>query len=176
MTWAFAAESASHACLWHPSRTRPCLPHPRKDAAGCTAAATVTLNLKVQGERPSSSGNTAASAASNAAQLIPISVKSADHSTRELAFAAQRYAKAAQKDPSDYESVYNHGLALQELASRMAASRTEQMQLLEKVRSPLFYSNLSRCSASWMWAAQMGSGQCTKNVGSAQSLRLVKPL
>ena len=104
----------------------------------------------MQGERPSSSGNTAASAASNAAQLIPISVKSADHSTRELAFAAQRYAKAAQKDPSDYEAVYNHGLALQELASRMAASRTEQMQLLEKVRSPLFYSHLSRSSASWM--------------------------
>ena len=71
-------------------------------------------------------------------QLIPISVKSADHSTRELAFAAQRYAKAAQKNPSDFESVYNHGLALQELASRMASSRTEQMQLLEKVNAGIW--------------------------------------
>ena len=89
--------------------------------------------LHMQGERPASFSDPSTSAASNAAQLIPISVKSADHSTRELAFAAQRYAKAAQKDPSDYESVYNHGLALQELASRMASSRTEQMQLLQQV-------------------------------------------
>ncbi len=92
------------------------------------------ISLQLQGERPASFSDPPTSSASNAAQLIPISVKSADHSTRELAFAAQRYAKAAQKDPSDYESVYNHGLALQELASRMASSRTEQMQLLQQVR------------------------------------------
>lgn len=87
----------------------------------------------MQGEKTAASNDGASSSVSHAAQLIPISVKSADHSTRELAFAAQRYAKAAQKNPADFESVYNHGLALQELASRMASSRTEQMRLLEQV-------------------------------------------
>ena len=93
------------------------------------------MTAYLQNGRASSSHDSAAPSSAQAAQLIPISVKSADHSTRELAFAAQRYAKAAQKNPSDFESIYNHGLALQELASRMASSRTEQMQLLEKVNT-----------------------------------------
>ena len=101
----------------------------------------------MQSERLSSAIDTSSSSASNAAQLIPISVKSADHSTRELAFAAQRYAKAAQKNPSDYESVYNHGLALQELASRMASSNTEQMRLLEQVSIKLMEQVLPFISA-----------------------------
>lgn len=66
-------------------------------------------------------------------QMIPISVKSADHSTRELAFAAQRYAKAAQRNSADFEAIYNHGLALQELASRVTSSRDEQTRLLQQV-------------------------------------------
>ena len=65
--------------------------------------------------------------------MVPISVKSADHSTRELAFAAQRYAKAAQRNSFDFEAIYNHGLALQELASRVTSSRDEQMRLLQQV-------------------------------------------
>ncbi len=77
--------------------------------------------------------STGASGSTPQAQLIPISVKSADHSTRELAFAAQRYAKATQRDSSDFEAIYNHGLALQELASRVTSSRDEQMRLLAQV-------------------------------------------
>jgi hypothetical protein len=71
------------------------------------------------------------------AQLIPISVKSADHNTRELAYAAQRYGKAAQRDALDFDAIYNHGLALQELASRVQKSRSDQLRLLSQACDPL---------------------------------------
>lgn len=65
---------------------------------------------------------------------LPINVGEAtDLGTRELAYAAQRYGKAARRDATDFEAVYNHGLALQELALRAVDSRQEQLGLLEQV-------------------------------------------
>ena len=64
----------------------------------------------------------------------PLPLKSADPVTRELALAAQRFARAAQRQPGDFEAVYNHGLALQELGARASASRTEQLRLLAEAR------------------------------------------
>ena len=72
-------------------------------------------------------------------QPVPLPIHlsdTADHTIRELAFAAQRYGKAAQRDPEDFEAVYNHGLALQELALRSGNSRNEQQKLLTQVQVP----------------------------------------
>lgn len=55
---------------------------------------------------------------------------SADADTRELAVAAQRYAEAASEDAADFEAVYNHGLALQELATRSSSDPVRHFQLL----------------------------------------------
>lgn len=67
---------------------------------------------------------------------LPLQLASVeDVSVRELAFAAQRYNRLAQREPDDFEAVYNHGLALQELALRATASRHEQLQLLQQVHS-----------------------------------------
>ena len=80
---------------------------------------------------------TSASAAPGAAAApahAPLPLKSADPTTRELALAAQRFARAAKRQPDDFEAVYNHGLALQELATRAGASRAEQLRLLAEVR------------------------------------------
>ena len=63
-------------------------------------------------------------------QPVPLPIQlteSTDLSTRELACAAQRYGKAAQLDSEDFDTVYNHGLALQELALRATTSRQEQL-------------------------------------------------
>ncbi len=57
----------------------------------------------------------------------------ADSGTRELAAAAQRYAAAAAANATDYEAVYNHGLALQELATRAGGGKPQQFQLLSQV-------------------------------------------
>lgn len=59
--------------------------------------------------------------------------EAAEPAVRELAWAAQRYAEAAEADGSDFESVYNHGLTLQELALRAGSSREEQLELLQQV-------------------------------------------
>ena len=78
-------------------------------------------------------------------QPLPLPVmltETTDPTTRELAFAAQRYGKAAQRDPGDFEAVYNHGLALQELALRAGSSRKEQQDLLIQV-------TLFRCCRLW---------------------------
>ncbi|KAK9826480.1 hypothetical protein WJX81_003553 [Elliptochloris bilobata] len=72
----------------------------------------------------------AAPGAASAPAHAPLPLKSADPTTRELALAAQRFARAAQRQPDDFEAVYNHGLALQELATRAGASRAEQLRLL----------------------------------------------
>lgn len=69
-------------------------------------------------------------------QPVPLPIKlteSTDLSTRELAYAAQRYGKAAQRDSQDFDAVYNYGLALQELALRSTTSRQEQLALLQQV-------------------------------------------
>ena len=42
--------------------------------------------------------------------------------------------QATQRDPGDFDAVYNHGLALQELASRITASGADQMRLLTQAR------------------------------------------
>lgn len=54
---------------------------------------------------------------------------------RELALAAQRYAAAAAADAADYEAVYNHGLALQELATRAGGSPSRHFQLLTQANN-----------------------------------------
>ena len=75
--------------------------------------------------------------------LLPVLLtETTDPTTRELAFAAQRYGKAAQRDPGDFEAVYNHGLALQELALRAGSSRKEQQELLIQV-------TFIRCCRLW---------------------------
>ena len=58
---------------------------------------------------------------------------SADSGLKELAAAAQRYGQAASKSPGDYDAVYNHGLALQELATRLGSSQGDQLRLLLQV-------------------------------------------
>lgn len=55
---------------------------------------------------------------------------------RELTLAAQRYGRAGQRDPGDFEAIYNHGLALQELALRSNSSRPQQELLLRQVITP----------------------------------------
>jgi hypothetical protein len=54
-------------------------------------------------------------------------------SCRELAVAAERYAEAAANNADDFEAVYNHGLALQELATRSGNDRQLQYRLLKEV-------------------------------------------
>ncbi|CAL8468113.1 g7652 [Coccomyxa elongata] len=99
-------------------------------------------------------------------QMIPISVKSADHSTRELAFAAQRYAKAAQRNSADFEAIYNHGLALQELASRVTSSRDEQMRLLQQA--------CERYEAAWKLRQSSHSALYNWGVALSDMSRAVK--
>lgn len=56
--------------------------------------------------------------------------------TRELAFAAKQYAVACDQNPNNYDTLYNHGLVLYELASRVPARTPEQMSLLHQVSWP----------------------------------------
>ena len=65
---------------------------------------------------------------------------SADAGLKELAAAAQRYGHAAQEAPGDYDAVYNHGLALQELATRLSSSQADQLKLLSQVRQAQCFS------------------------------------
>ncbi|KAK9806699.1 hypothetical protein WJX73_010014 [Symbiochloris irregularis] len=67
----------------------------------------------------------------NHAPLIPLP-EGADINLKELAAAAQRYSQLAAEAPEDYDSVYNHGLALQELAARLGSAQAEQLQLLQQ--------------------------------------------
>ncbi|KAK9901717.1 hypothetical protein WJX75_009968 [Coccomyxa subellipsoidea] len=120
-------------------------------------------------EREESGGTTSTAGLSSStpqAQLIPISVKSADHSTRELAFAAQRYAKVAQRDSTDFEAIYNHGLALQELASRVTSSRDEQMRLLAQA--------CERYEAAWRLRQSSHSALYNWGVALSDMSRAVK--
>ena len=57
----------------------------------------------------------------------------ADAGLKDLAAAAQRYGQAADAAPGDYDAVYNHGLALQELATRLGSSQADQLALLSQV-------------------------------------------
>lgn len=52
---------------------------------------------------------------------------------REAALQAHDWAVQASKRPEDYESVYQYGLALQELAARLTASPADQLSLLQQV-------------------------------------------
>ena len=42
-----------------------------------------------------------------------------DPHIKDLLFAAKRYASLMQADPNNFDSVYNHGLVLQELAAKL---------------------------------------------------------
>ena len=65
---------------------------------------------------------------------LPIQLEdNTDPAIRELAYAAQKYGRLAAVDPSDSDAIYNHGLALQELALRASTSRTDQEKLLQQV-------------------------------------------
>ena len=65
---------------------------------------------------------------------LPIQLtETKDLQVRELAFAAQKYGAAAMRDPGDFEAIYNHGLALQELALRSSETRENQEVLLRQV-------------------------------------------
>ncbi len=64
---------------------------------------------------------------------VTLLTEAAEPAVRELAWAAQRYAEAAEADESDFESVYNHGLTLQELALRAGSSEEQQLELLGQV-------------------------------------------
>ena len=126
-------------------------PNSTRDAEACPAAGHRPVSCRgsrraapqLQAAPPWSRGAgpsaqvTSASAAPGAAAApahAPLPLKSADPTTRELALAAQRFARAAKRQPDDFEAVYNHGLALQELATRAGASRAEQLRLLAEVR------------------------------------------
>ena len=124
---------------------------------------------------------TSASAAPGAAAApahAPLPLKSADPTTRELALAAQRFARAAKRQPGDFEAVYNHGLALQELATRAGASRAEQLRLLAEARctwpasfspQPVLPSVLGRCKL-----AGFARGISSCSVKAAESSTAVK--
>lgn len=65
---------------------------------------------------------------------LPVQLEdNADAVIRELAYAAQKYGRMAAVDPSNSDAIYNHGLALQELALRASTSRTDQEKLLQQV-------------------------------------------
>ena len=69
-------------------------------------------------------------------RTLPLPIEIAhtkDPHVRELAFAAQKYGAAGLRDPGDFEAIYNHGLALQELALRCSGSRENQEFLLRQV-------------------------------------------
>lgn len=69
-------------------------------------------------------------------QPLPIQLtETKDPQVRELAFAAQKYGAASVRDPGDFEAIYNHGLALQELALRCSETRENQEILLRQVNS-----------------------------------------
>lgn len=56
-----------------------------------------------------------------------------DLHVRELAFAARQYAGASGADPADYDSLYNHGLVLQELSGGLPAASAEAAAMLRQV-------------------------------------------
>lgn len=64
---------------------------------------------------------------------------SADLQTRELAFAAKQYSSCctASPDDSNYDTLYNHGLVLQELAVRLVPGSPDQVVMLQEVRGAL---------------------------------------
>lgn len=55
-----------------------------------------------------------------------------DYHVRELAFAAKQYSDTAHDRPADYDTLYNHGLVLQELAGKMANGSREQVMFLRQ--------------------------------------------
>ena len=61
-----------------------------------------------------------------------------DPHIRELILAAQGYETAGMLDPGDFEAVYNHGLALQELALRCTETRENQEIMFRQVRLALY--------------------------------------
>lgn len=64
---------------------------------------------------------------------LPVQFKETkDPQVRELVLAAQKYGAAGLLDPGDFEAVYNHGLALQELALRYSETRENQEILLRQ--------------------------------------------
>jgi hypothetical protein len=73
----------------------------------------------------------------------------ADLHVRELAFAARQYTGASGADPADYDSLYNHGLVLQELSGRLPAASAEQAAMLRQVRAtPLCCRLHTLCEAA----------------------------
>lgn len=62
---------------------------------------------------------------------------SSDLQTRELAFAAKQYSSCCTASPNDsnYDTLYNHGLVLQELAVRLVSGSPDQVVMLQEVRS-----------------------------------------
>jgi hypothetical protein len=94
-----------------------------------------------------------------------------DPVVRELALAAQRYGRAGQRDPGDFEAIYNHGLALQELALRSNSSRPHQELLLRQVRQALLllcqvFQNANANSPIWhpsaLWTSARPKEVCSK--------------
>lgn len=76
---------------------------------------------------------------------LPIQLnETKDPQVRELAFAAQKYGAASMRDPGDFEAIYNHGLALQELALRCSETRENQEILLRQVGPPESHNADSR--------------------------------
>lgn len=86
-------------------------------------------------------------------------VASADAGTRELAVAAERYAEAAANNADDFEAVYNHGLALQELATRSGNDRQLQYRLLKEACQ----------NYEIAWSLRNNSHACAYNWGVALS-------
>lgn len=71
--------------------------------------------------------------------MLPLPIQlteTKDSQVRELAFAAQKYGTAGIRNPGDFEAIYNHGLALQELALRCSETREDQEALLRQVSLP----------------------------------------
>lgn len=58
-----------------------------------------------------------------------------DLHVRELAFAALQYALATAENPAHFDALYNHGLVLQELSSKLPAASAEQASMLRQVCS-----------------------------------------
>ena len=123
------------AALAGPSSSRDAEVRPAPGAAPLARAPARRRPAPDSRRRAQVTSTSAAPGAAAAPAHAPLPLKSADPVTRELALAAQRFARAAQRQPGDFEACYNHGLALQELAVRAGVSRAEQLRLLAEARA-----------------------------------------
>lgn len=72
-----------------------------------------------------------------------------DLHVRELAFAARQYAVATAEQPTDFNALYNHGLVLQELSTKLPAASADQAAMLRQVRTAQACTRRRQPALAW---------------------------